>query len=270
MSNNSRQLNIRLSENQIYDTGVDQAWTLGTRAYAPDGRVFRYALNSAVALTTGKCVRRPEKTLGHGNLTVAAAAALGATTFTVTLTFASTAFDEYKDGLVYVNDVTGQGNLYGVVGNSLTNQEGTLTVNINVPLKIALTTSSQVSLIKNRYNGVRVTELTPNERVLGVNPVAVVANGYFWAQVAGPATALQDGEWDENKDLVPSTNLRGAAMSASAVNQIAEARVGDASYADRLVEGNVIPTTAVTNTIGYALDPRADTEFGLVQLSLDV
>lgn len=266
----SRQLNIRLSENQVYDIGAGQSWPLGTRAYAPDGRVFRYALNSAVALTIGKLVRRPEKTLGHGNLTVAAAAALGATEFTVTLTLAETAFDEYKDGLVYVNDVTGQGNLYGVVGNSLTNKEGTLTININVPLKIALTTSSQVSLIKNRYNGVRVTELTPNERTLGSCVVAVPASNYFWAQVAGPAVILQDSEWDENKDLVPSTNLRGAAMSASAVNQVAEARVGDVSYIDRLVEGNVVPSTAVTNTIGYALDPRADTEFGLVQLSLDV
>ncbi|KKN17217.1 hypothetical protein LCGC14_0968040 [marine sediment metagenome] len=266
----TRQLNIRLAENQVYDIGAGQSWPLGTRAYAPDGRVFRYAKNSAIALTIGKLVRRPEKTLGHQNLAVAAAAALDATSFTVTLTFASTTFDEYEGGLVYVNDVTGQGYLYGITGNSLTNQEGTLTVTINVPLKIALTTSSQISLIKNRYNGARVTETTPNERTLGSCVVAVPANNYFWAQVAGPAVILQDGEWDENKDLVPSTNLRGSAMAASAINQIAEARVGDASYADRLFQGNVIPSTAVTNTIGYALDPRADTEYGLVQLSLDV
>ncbi|KKL23606.1 hypothetical protein LCGC14_2423670 [marine sediment metagenome] len=194
----------------------------------------------------------------------------GVRSVTVTLTFDGVAFDEYKDGLLYVNDVDNQGDVYGISGNDGQGLEGTVTISLHTPLRTALTTSSQVSLVRNRYQGVRITETVANERTLGASPVAVAASEYFWAQVGGPAVILQDGAWDENKDLVPSDQVRGAAMVASSASQGAETRLTDVTYADRLVRSNVVPSTAVTNTIGYAIDPRADTEHGLVHLSLDV
>lgn len=266
----SKQLNIRMDEAQIYsEISTKRIWTLGTRGYAPDGRAFRAALNSAVALTVGSLARPAEKTPEHANLAVPTAVEVGGRLLTVTLTFGRTLTDEYADGLVYVNDVDDQGNVYSVVGNSETDPEGTATINLSLPARTKLTTSSQVTLIRNRYRAVRVTETVANERAVGSSPVAIAANTYFWAQVAGPAAILQDGAWDENKDLVPSDQVRGAAMVASSVSQGAEARLTDVTYADRLTVSNVVPSTGVTNTIGYAIDPRADTEFGLVYLSLD-
>lgn len=267
----TKQLNIRMDESQIYsEIGSRPIWPLGTRGYAPDGRVYRAALNSAVALAVGRLTRPAEKTLGHANLTVAAALQPGAKSITATLTFARLLFDDYKDGLIYVNDADDQGSVYGIAGNSQTDPEGIATIDLTLSIRTVLTTSSQVTLIRNRYQTVRITETVANERALGTSPVAISADNHFWVQVAGPAAILQDGAWDENKDLVPSDQVRGAAMVASSVSQGAETRTTDVTYTDRLARSNVVPSTAVTNTIGYAIDPRADTEFGLVHLSLDV
>ncbi len=266
----TKQLNIRISENEIYETGAGLNKALGTRGYAPDGRVYRAVLNSAAVLTIGKLIRRPEKTLGHGNLSIATHAERGAPKLDVTLTYDRMTLNEYRDGLLYVNDGAGQGEIYGIASNTATIPGATATITLNIPLKTILTTSSEVSLIRNRYQGVRATETVVNERALGAAPIAIAANTYFWAQVAGPATILQDGAWDEINDLVPSDQVRGAAMAASSVSQRAATRITDVTFADRQVLSNVVPSTAVTNTVGYAIDPRADTEHGLVHLSVDV
>ncbi len=266
----TKQLNIRMNENETYESGPKPTYALGTRGYAPDGRVYRYARNSTVALAVGRLTRRTEKTLGHSNLSVAVAVLPGAGAITVALTFDGISSSEYQDGLLYVNDALGQGDVYGITGTDSQGTASTATIHLTLRLRNALTTSSQVSIIKNRYQGVRITEAMANVRALGATPMAVSANDYFWAQVAGPAALLQDGAWDENKDLVPSDQVRGAVMAASSVSQGAETRLTDVGHTDRQVLSNVIPFTPVTNIIGYALDPRADTEHGLVHLSLDV
>lgn len=265
----TKPMNVRLGENQLFDISPGKSWPLGTRAFTTSGRVFKYARASAIAIAVGRLVRRPEESLGMSNLTVASAVSAGGTEITLTMTHGRTTLDEYAEGLFYINDAAGEGHVHEIVGNDAVSPTNTLTVDINAPIKVALSTSSQVTLIKSRWNGVRATELGPNERALGATPIAVTASYYFWAQVAGPCALLQDGEWDENKDLVPSTYVRGTTMVASSVSQGAEARLSDVILDDRLASGNVAPGTAVTNMIGYALDPRADTEYGLVHLNLD-
>jgi hypothetical protein len=189
---------------------------------------------------------------------------------TLTLTHDKVTLDEYKNGLLYINDGAGQGEVYGITSNTATIPGATATITLNIPLKTALTTSSEVSLIKNRYAGIRITETVVNERALGATVLTIPASNYFWAQVAGPLTLLQNGAWDESNDLVPSDQVRGAAMAASSTSQRAATRITDVTFADRQVLSNVVPSTAVTNIVGYVIDPRADTEHGLVHLSVDV
>lgn len=264
----SRQVNYKMAEKEIFNTSPGESWPIGTRGYAPGGRVFRMVRANAVALTVGKLVRKPENEVKHADLTVAAAVDVGANEITLTLTGRTTIFDEYKDGLIYINDEGGQGHAYEVVGNTATLMNNTLTIDINAGLKVALTTSSKATLIKNRYNGVRITEPSPFERVLGVAPVAVTASYYFWLQTGGPAVVLQDGPLYETRDVIPSTRIRGAVAAAGSVT-VAEVLVADALGNERLVEVAAVPGAVPSNTFGYALDPRVDTDYALIQMELD-
>ncbi len=267
----ARPLNYRMAEKEIFNVNSTESWPLGTRGYTVNGRTFRMARASGIALAIGTCVRKPENEPGHSDLAVAAAAATGALEFTVTLTYADSAFDAYKDGVVYINDAAGQGHVYNVVGNTSHNIEATttMTIDINVPLKLALTTSSKVTLIKNRYNGVRVSEHIPSERALGIVPVAVTASYYFWLQTGGPVAALQDGSLFENQDVVPSAWVRGAVMAASNEYRQVSALSGDSEYNERAALIGAGAGSSATNVVGYSLDPRVDTDYSLVQVTLE-
>ena len=266
----SKVINYRGAEKEIFDSHATESWPLGTRMYTENGRVFRRAKASATALAIGTCVRKPENEAGHSDLAIATAVDAGVLTFTVTLTYANSAFDAYKDGVIYINDAGGQGHVYNVVGNTAHNIIGTttMTVDINAPLKTALTTSSRATFIKNRYNGVRISERIADERALGIVPAAVTASYYFWLQTGGPAAVLQDGTLFENRDVVPSIWVRGAVMAASSA-RLGQALSGDHNYKEREA---LIPSAVgavATNVVGYSLDPRVDTDYSLIQLTLD-
>lgn len=257
-----------MAEKEIFNPVPGASLPLGARGYSPGGRVFRMAKASGVALTVGKLVRKPENEAGLQDLVVAAAVAIGGTSFTLTMNGPGMELDDYKDGVAYFNDGPNQGHSYVIVGSSKTAMTGTLTVTINAGLEVALTTSSKATLIKNRYDGVRITEPAPVERVLGVAPVAVTASYYFWLQTGGPAVVLQDGELYENRDVIPSSRIRGAAQTAGAAN-VAETVVMDALGNERLIEVAAVPGTVPSNVFGYAMDPRANTDYALVQMELE-
>ena len=264
----SRQVNFRMTEREIYDPSSGSSLPLGARGFAPGGRVFRMAKASTVALEVGELVRKPENIERYSNMSVAAAVAINLTTFTLTMRGPTVTLDEFKDGTVYFNDGPNQGHSYVIVGSSQTNADGTLSIDINTGLTIAITTSSQATIIKNRYDGVRVTERVPFERALGVVPVAVPASNFFWLQVGGPVPVLQDGELYEGRDIIPSPRIRGAIQAAGAATT-AESVIMDGLSNERLIEVPIPAGAVPTNVFGYVLDPRADTEYALVQLELE-
>ena len=269
MTTRTRQVNIKIGESEIYDPHPRRGNPpVGARGYSPAGRIFRYSQASATALTVGQLCRKPANDNQHADMAVATACSAGVRTFTATMLGPAVALDDYKDGLVYVNDGSDQGHIYAIVGNSATLGGGTLTLDINTKTITALTTSSYVTIIKNRYDGVRVTEPSPVERTLGAAPVAVTASYYFWLQTGGPACLIQDGELYENRDVVPSVTVRGATMAAGAAIT-GENVVFDRAGVQRLVEVDLPEGAVPSNAFGYALDPRVDTDHALVQMELD-
>ena len=106
------------------------------------------------------------------------------------------------------------------------------------------------------------------ERTLGVVPVAVTASYYFWLQTGGPAIVLQDGKLFENRDVIPSHRVRGATQSAGSAI-VSDTVVMDALANERLVEVPAPEGAVPSNAFGYALDPRVDTDYALVQMELD-
>ncbi|KKM71569.1 hypothetical protein LCGC14_1429280 [marine sediment metagenome] len=264
----TRQINYRMTEREIYDPRPGSSLPLGARGYSPNGRIFRMARASTVALTVGQLVRKPENEIRYADMSVATAVGAGNTKFTLTMNGPTIALDDYRDGTVYFNDGPNQGHSYAIVGNSLTAANGTLTIDINTGLTIALTTSSKATIIKNRYDGVRVTEPSPVERTLGVVPVAVTASYYFWLQTGGPAIILQDGNLFENRDVIPSQRIRGATQSAGSAI-VSDTVIMDALGNEKLTNVPAPAGAVPSNAFGYVLDPRVNTDYALVQVELD-
>ncbi|KKM25446.1 hypothetical protein LCGC14_1594890 [marine sediment metagenome] len=275
----ARVINVRGSDTSVFDTSNVSAWPLSTRMHVPDGRVFRYAKAGSVALSIGKLVSSPAREPQHANLAVAAGQVAGERSFTATLTDVAVANEEYKDGLAYFNDGTAQGQVYRI-GSALVAAAGaTVTVELYTALRGALGTTDQVTLIKNVYNGVAVSQALRTERAVGVPPQAITANYFFWAQTFGPMAVLQDGTLFEFRDVSPSTAVHGAVshatipIAASANDEIQATEnisvvITDVENNERLADIPVLRGLPATSVVGFSLDPRADTEYSLCQLTI--
>ena len=275
-----RPINIRGDEKETLVTSTTQSQLLGTRMIVQGGRVFRYARAGASALAVATLAKPGEPTTGYSNLSIAARVEAGSLSLTATLQYRATTLNQFADGFVYVNDADGEGQLYEVVENSATAKEGTLTIKVNTPLQVALTTSSQVTLFPHRLSALQRTNLATNEQAAGVVPVAVAANSYFWLQTYGPAVCLQEGGLKSDQAVAPSMKTKGAVALATTPIAVGTANddlafgtgtavVLDSEFNEREVQVQVLPGLVQNNAVGYALDPRVSTEHCLIYLSLD-
>lgn len=224
---------------------------LGTRMVLPDGRVYRYTKNGAVALSIARLCQESVVVSGHGvDLAVASAAAIGATT--VTLTNATTAItaNEYAQGYLFVNDVDGEGQICTIKSHpaeATGSGSVVMTLEAEDALTVALTTSSQVGLRYNPYKNVLVNPTTATGVPVGVTPISVTANYYFWLQTWGPAAVLTNGTVIVGKTVAPGATTPGS-VDVYPLNSV------DASGQQ--------PVVGIVQTVG------ATTEYSLVYLTI--
>jgi len=227
----------------IYKESSVQLEELGTLRILSDGRKFAYSRAGAVALAAGKVTQTAIPSANASDEVVAASAAVGDVSISVTFGGAVTA-DFYKDGLLWVNDDTGEGHLYRVRGHAA----GTTAVIVYLkdPIRVAVTAGSgTVSLIQNPQDLVLVYPTTGTGAPAGIPPIPVTANYYFWNQVGGPATALTDGT------VVIGQHVRVSDGVAGAVEPL-----------DR--DGTAEDEAAV----GIVLAVNANTEYSLINLAI--
>jgi hypothetical protein len=75
----------------------------------------------------------------------------------------------------------------------------------------ALTTSSQVGLLKNPHNGVEVWDVNDIDGIAaGVPRCDVTANYYFWNQVKGFASVLTNGTVVLGKNVMTGSTTDGS------------------------------------------------------------
>ena len=91
----------------VTSTTESRGITIGTKGLMPDGRVFRYS-KAAEAITAGLMCQNSLAIANHDMDLVTAAAAVGASTITVTLGGTAVTADQYKGGTIYVNDDAGR------------------------------------------------------------------------------------------------------------------------------------------------------------------
>lgn len=217
--------------------GPNGGLNLGAKAYTGDGREYRFVLAGATTLVPGKLQQSPVETTGWENLTVVAAA-IGATSITTTSTVTVTA-NAWVGGYVSITITPGVGYIYKIKGNPAATS-AVVTLQLEDPLQIALTTTSRIDIIANPYSGVIVNPATATGTPTGVAIFPVTNAQYGWIQVTGPTNVLADGAITVGTSLVASNGVAGA----------------------------VEPAAGVQALIGTAITGISDTEYGSVMLKI--
>lgn len=224
------------------DSSVQET-DLGSKAVTPDGRVFRYCKAGATALVAGKVYDAPIEVANHTNITVVAGAA-GATSFTATLGATAATVNQYAGGVAVVNDVDGQGFTYSIKSHLAVDSSGVITVELDddEPIVTALTTSSQVTLVANPYNGVVVHATTEVSHPVGIGNTQITAAQFGWIQTRGAVAALC-----------------GAALQT----------IGASVAASDTVAGAVEIGDGILAVLGHSITAGVATEYNPVFLTID-
>lgn len=168
---------------------------LGTLGYTRDGRLFRYCQAGATLLVVGNIVQSAAPIPNHLANTPPAVA-IGATSFTYTPGATAGAANLYAEGYLQVDTTPGNGYVYGVSGHAaiVSATAFTLYLDKDDPIReVALTTSSRVGLLHNRWKNVIQTPTTITAPVCGGVIAPITAAYYGWVQTFGPFAALING-----------------------------------------------------------------------------
>jgi len=216
----------------------------------PDGREFRYA-RAGVDLAPGKLAQESAVISGHTkDLAVVAAVAVGETAINITLATTGVTANQYAGGFLFVNDVDGEGQLCKIKSHpaqASTSGNVVITVEDEDALRVALTTSSQVGLRFNPYDGVVVAPTTHTGVVVGASICAVTTTYYCWLQTKGPAAMLTNG-----------TVVLGLAVDRS----------GTTAGAVDVYPLNSGDTAGQEQVIGTVMSVASSTEYSLVNLNI--
>jgi len=96
-----------------------------------------------------------------------------------------------KEGYVYINGGTGIGQCRKIKSHAAASGTSTFLVTVYDPWAVALVAgTSEAGIFQNPYANVIVAAAVTTGAPIGVNPIAVTASYYFWAQTGGPAAAI--------------------------------------------------------------------------------
>lgn len=169
---------------------------LGTKLMRGE-EVWRYSragsvgLNIAAPLQSAIAVHAEQ----NDDIAVGVAAAIGSTTVSLTSTanLDASPNDEdnsFAEGYMIVNDQAGEGQMYKIKSNTGFDTTAEAPFELYDPLTIALTTSSQVGVMRSPYDRVIATTAVMTAGFAGIPQLAVTASYYFWAKTGGPASVV--------------------------------------------------------------------------------
>jgi hypothetical protein len=156
----------------------------------------------------------------------------------------------FSEGYVWVESSTGIGQRFNVKSHSVqSSTTGTLTITLDRPLKVAITTSSQVTLRKNPYAAViQYPVTTQTGGAVGAALYAMTISYYGWIQSGGAANVLFDtgsNTANEIGGVVPSAAVAGSVKVAA-------------------------ETDASPSYIGFAREVASvDSTIGLIHMTID-
>lgn len=202
---------LQLSTQDIYKTSTSKLMRLGQQGATRDGRLFRYGLAGAVALSPGKLCQIPAVVANHQNVAVQTAAVVGDNNLSVTLGATATTAGQYDDGYVVGYDASGVGQTLQIQANSVAALSTTCVLSLFDAVAIAMSTSAKVNLELNPYSGALVYATgATTEFATGVPNVSIAAASYGWFQTRGPAAVLTNGTITKGSGVVPGQTTAGS------------------------------------------------------------
>ena len=203
----------RIFGQHLWDASSTQKQALGALRPLSDGRVFAYAQAGGTALLAGTLNQMAVQVANHLNLAVAAAS-VGATTVTPTLGATAATLGQYSEGYLYHNKTGVLGQMYKISTNPAADASGTVAVTLKDPVRVAIGSSDEVTVVKHPQDGVIIYPTTSTRVATGVAPIAVTEDFYFWNQVKGPCAILADGT------LVLGNHIRASDGTAGSVENL--------------------------------------------------
>lgn len=203
-----------IGSSQFTDSSIPQH-TLGTKATDGAGREFRY-VKTGGTIIAGQLVQSYTENATEESLTPAAAT-IGATSVTVT-TGGAVAANAYEGGYLVVTNTPGLGLTYEIDHHASTSGSASLTLYLKDPIKVALTTSSRVDLVKNPYQSViqwNDGTGTYTGVPVGVSTYALTSGYYGWVCVHGATSCLADDTLTIGQGVVASNATDGAVEVAA-------------------------------------------------------
>ena len=220
----------QLFNQSLFEESSTQKHKIGTVRRLSDGRTFVYAKNGSSALSAGKLCVAATIVANHVNQVVGDDAAIGDRVVKVDLGATALTANQYQDGYLIINDATGEGHTYKVRGHAAANASDTsVPIYLYDGLLVALTAdTSEYSLMKHPYDSVVVSVTDQADMPVGIPPIAVTADYYFWIQTWGCCSALADETLAVGRALTTGTGVAGA---LEVVDSVGEPLVGDAIQA---------------------------------------
>lgn len=184
-----------LTASNIFTPTSDQKVMLGCILDLNDGRRFRYCENAANTLYKALMLQSSAPVANWTEIANASGAAGTAGDMTIQITLSTTcAANDFRDGWLCVTDATTDalGDLYLIKSNT-SGTTPTLTLADDGGLRTATTTSTEFTVIKNKYKDVvAVPAAAATSVAVGVPMTDVTASYYFWAQTRGVAALIID------------------------------------------------------------------------------
>ena len=188
-----------VSNQSVYEAVTDARHLPGTRGWLDDGRQFEYVKSDhATAIGKGKLVTYNPIAAAVDKVAVQAAAAIGATSISVTVDLILYA-NQLAGGYISIDDDAGEGEMYRIIGHvAYTTGSKTHTFEIERPVVIALTTSTTATIVFSacavKISAAVTADANPVEVPAGVTLLSVGAGDttpqYFWIQKTGLANVL--------------------------------------------------------------------------------
>ena len=241
---------INISAQSIFDESSVRQHQLGSLGVDKYGDKYRYVQAGAVALVTGNLLQEAAEVTNFRSMAVDTAAAIGDTVVSVTLGGTAVTENQFEEGLLVVESSTGIGQQFHIKEHEVqTSTTGSCNFTLDRPLKIALTTSSQVTVRKNPYDGViQYPVTTQTGGAVGVALYAQTIAYFGWIKSGGPTYCLFDTGTNTSNEV---TGIMPSAAVAGSVKVAAE-------------------TDASPNYIGFAREVAStDSTMGLVHLTID-
>ena len=229
----------------IYQQDTTKKFPLGATGHAFGGnKVYRYGRNNAsTAAVAGNVQTMAAIEANHENQLVDVSAAIDAYQVTVNVGATAAAKDLYAEGEFCVNDATGEGISYRVLGNAAISSSGTGLIYLAEPLQVALTLDvSEFTLKRNLYDRFLIGA-DQTLQAVGIANKAIAVDLYAWLQTRGLCATLADETIAVGSGVVIGSSLDGSVETAD--------------------------TDDVVPFIGIATQAAVDTEHRLIYLTID-